>query len=540
MDHANEFDSTVAGLAEEHSTNRSGGGQPAPMSRSGRTTLRRRLLGLAAVMAVPLVAVTATGVRSSFELAGHTDNLAGRAVPATLLAHEFENASVDAQLWANEAMLSAPGPERDKAVASHEENVTMAVGYLDQLRRGVADLDGEASRVDDIAARFEEWHAAVDPALTSYLDYETLSRLALDQAWEQTSSTAVVADGTVLTRALAARVDAERHVTAANGSFEAMRASLVALTESTYQQNMISELDQVESRASSAARAQLLTMVVGLLLAGTAGWFIARSISRSVARNTASLEDASAAVEQAASHLGQLTSTTAHRVGDVSDLSDTVATSISSVGQAIDGLSASIDEISHKAERASSVASEAAWRAKDTNATVAKLGASSEQIGEVIEVITSIAKQTNLLALNATIEAARAGESGKGFAVVANEVKELAKQTSAATEQISRQIATIQADTNQSVQAIEAITAVIDEIAEIQVSIASAVDEQTSATSEIARSVASAVESTNSITGTVGAVVDAAQGADREIDATLGAARVVQAIAAELRSLVGR
>ena len=67
--------------------------------------------------------------------------------------------------------------------------------------------------------------------------------------------------------------------------------------------------------------------------------------------------------------------------------------------------------------------------AEATQRPVAKLGASSQEIGDVVKVITSIAEQTNLLALNATIEAARAGEAGKGFAVVANEVKELAQET---------------------------------------------------------------------------------------------------------------
>jgi methyl-accepting chemotaxis protein len=138
------------------------------------------------------------------------------------------------------------------------------------------------------------------------------------------------------------------------------------------------------------------------------------------------------------------------------------------------------------------VATEAVVVVHATNTTVARLGDSSIEIGNVVKMITSIAEQTNLLALNATIEAARAGDAGKGFAVVANEVKELARETASATEEISCRVEMIQSDTADAVSAIGEISQIISRINDFQLSIATAVEEQTANSAEMNRNVVEA------------------------------------------------
>ncbi|MDG9925509.1 MULTISPECIES: methyl-accepting chemotaxis protein [unclassified Pseudomonas] len=215
----------------------------------------------------------------------------------------------------------------------------------------------------------------------------------------------------------------------------------------------------------------------------------------------------------------------------VSDVASNQGQQTTMVATAVHQMSAAIQEVAQNALGMSHIANDARREAQQGTALVQanlesiqrlsqsvqqgaevinRLHSQSDEIGSVLGVIQSIAEQTNLLALNAAIEAARAGEAGRGFAVVADEVRSLASNTQKATESIRSMIDALQDGARQAVGAMQQsseraaasvsharesgevllhIANAIDGIADGNVQISTATEQQTAVANEISQNI---------------------------------------------------
>jgi methyl-accepting chemotaxis protein len=206
-----------------------------------------------------------------------------------------------------------------------------------------------------------------------------------------------------------------------------------------------------------------------------------------------------AETEQVATAMNEMTAT-------VHEVSRNVSSAAAAAQKASDETRVGEEIVGHAIDSIKSLAHQIG----DASDIINKLEKNSHNISSVLEVIKSIAEQTNLLALNAAIEAARAGEQGRGFAVVADEVRTLASRTQQSTGEINEMIGQFQSGAKSSVDAMnksreQAVMAVsraeqagvslgriastMVQITDISAQIASAAEEQTSASEEINRNV---------------------------------------------------
>lgn len=150
-----------------------------------------------------------------------------------------------------------------------------------------------------------------------------------------------------------------------------------------------------------------------------------------------------------------------------------------------------------------------------TAEVVSQLDQDFKNVDTVLQLIENISEQTNLLALNAAIEAARAGDHGRGFSVVADEVRTLATKTKESTANIKAILAKLstsmqsavvdiqesETQMHQVVEQIQRMQKSLTEIsnsaatvADMNMQIASAAQEQSMVVEEINRNVSNISE----------------------------------------------
>ena len=267
---------------------------------------------------------------------------------------------------------------------------------------------------------------------------------------------------------------------------------------------------------------------------------LADGFERAVGEIVETVSSASTELEASADTLTSTAERAQELATTVAAASEEASTNVQSVASATEEMASSVTEISRQVQESARMANDAVDQARVTNDRVSELSKAATRIGDVVELINTIAGQTNLLALNATIEAARAGEAGRGFAVVASEVKALAEQTAKATGEIGQQISGIQAATQESVNAIQAISGTIEKLSEISSTIAAAVEEQGAATQEISRNVQQAATGTQQVSSNITDVQRGASETGSASSQVLAAAQSLSGDSNRLKLEVGR
>ncbi len=215
------------------------------------------------------------------------------------------------------------------------------------------------------------------------------------------------------------------------------------------------------------------------------------------------------------------------------------------ISSMVEEVEASVDRTEKMIQQGTEIVNALGSRARETSDITAKVGSSiemlrkeSEIINGFVEIISDISSQTNLLSLNASIEAARAGEAGRGFAVVAEEIRKLADDSNRAADEIRNNVENISNQTLSSVKSAkeaESMVALqaeaVDEVVEVFRNMNDQMADLFSSMKKISESTETADKERND-------TLDAVENISAIIEETASGSALVHEMAAQLLSSV--
>ncbi|SEO79598.1 methyl-accepting chemotaxis protein [Aquisalimonas asiatica] len=447
--------------------------------------------------------------------------------------------------------------------------------HLDAAREITSDRPQQQERLDDMEQVYEQWlEEHIQPAIARRHEITTFG----DELEDLFSS---LGGGHEL--------------------MNEMRSTLRAFME--HEQRLLTERqDNVQALQLQTTGALATGTLIGALIAGLAGFFITRSITRptrralDVANRIADgdltvdcssaykdevgqllnamdrmsdrlqammqrITDSASRVASASEQLSSSSEQTRQGARQQSDQTTQVATAMNEMASTVQEVARNTQEASDAARDASTKADEArtvvegsanginqlADEVRQASGVIAELEQQSESIGQVLTVIREISEQTNLLALNAAIEAARAGEHGRGFAVVADEVRKLASNTQKSIGDIDAIIEKLQSGTreavgvmNQGSESAGRNVQASQQAVEVLEGIIAAVTHISDMSNQVATAVEEQTTTAEDINRNITAINDVAAETTSAVDEAAGASQELARLATELQDVVSQ
>jgi methyl-accepting chemotaxis protein len=379
------------------------------------------------VMIILIAAITLMGYRSTSGINTQLNDIFSVRLPAIDYLLETDR-DLQQLLVAERSMLLSKAESSifKEFYDEYEVNFEQAAWRWEQYK-ALAETPAEKTIIPQFEAARKEWEAA---------SQAVIQRLSAKGGTQVNESAMEIAFGT------------------AKEKFEQMRNHIDQLTGINLK---IAEKKQDRAQNIDQQTTILFLGIAGLALA--AGIFLMITITRGVTgplrRIIESLESAS---EQITSGSEQI----AVSSQSLAEGSSQQAASIEETSSSLEEMAAHTRqnaENSEQAERAvkdsTQMIEAGVLSMKRMNVAISEIQESSKETSNIIKTIDDIAFQTNLLALNAAVEAARAGDAGKGFAVVAEEVRNLAQRSAEAARSTSQLIEKSQKNADNGVSVTE-------------------------------------------------------------------------------------